>query len=385
MDVIVLFFIAIASYYFLFRQKKNLSKINYRNLIYLYFFHLLFGFYYYFFVFGDSIGYWSQAALLSRETFLYCLTQQKGTLFIYAINYFPANVLGLSYFTGTMIYTFLGFIGMSNFYTSSIQLIPKNPRLNSIHLFPLLFFLPNLHFWSCAVGKDTLLFLSLGLIARSLIDFKSKWYLFIIGLLISYLVRPHISLFIIISLSGAIYFTKKTSVYQKIVLFSIMGILFFLLFPKVMEFVKLEEASIDSFNNFATTKASKLGSANNSTAIDISNYPFLLKVFTFLFRPLPFDITSFPTLLAALENIFLLGLFLLGFRFSYFSSIKAAPLSIKFSLLFFLAGSIVLSQSLGNLGIMLRMRNMFLPAIIFFLLWHYYFLNTKKKHNSLPS
>ncbi|WP_297509306.1 hypothetical protein [Flavobacterium sp.] len=384
MDLLGILFITLASYFYLFRLKKRLSKVNYTNLLFIYFFHLLFGFYYYFFVFGDSIGYWSQAALLERETFYYCLTQQKGTLFIYAINYFPAKILGLSYFTGTMLYTFLGFIGMSNFYITCIQLIPKNPKFNTIHLFPLLFFLPNLHFWSCAVGKDTLLFLALGLIARSLLDFKAKWYLFAIGLLISYLVRPHISLFIIISLTGAIYFSKKTSFYQKVALFSIMGILFFLLFPKVMEFVKLEEASIDSFTNYTSIKAAKLGSANNSTAIDISNYPFLLKVFTFLFRPLPFDVTSFPTLLAAIENVFLLILFLVGFRFNYFSSIKAAPLSIKFSLLFFLAGSIVLSQSLGNLGIMLRMRNMFLPAIIFFLLWHYYYLNTKNR-NSLQS
>ncbi len=379
MDFIVLILIVLLSVFYLFRLKQKLSKVNFQNLLYLYFFHLLFGIYYYFFVFGDSIGYWSQAALLDESTFYYCLTEQKGTLFIYAINYIPAGILGLSYFTGTMLYTFLGFVGLSHFYITSIQLIPQNPKFNSLHLFPLLFFLPNLHFWSCAVGKDTLLFLALGLIARAIISFKSKWYLFITGIFLAYLVRPHISLFIIIAVSGAIYLSNKTKTYQKVILTGIMITLFLMIFPKVMEFVKLEEASIDSFNNYASTKASKLGSANNSTAIDISNYPFLLKVFTFLFRPLPFDISSIPTLLAAIENIFLLILFTVGFKFNYIKSIKQAPLTIKYSVLFFLSGATVLSQSLGNLGIMLRMRNMFLPAMIFVLLWHYYFANQNVK------
>ena len=42
---------------------------------------------------------------------------------------------------------------------------------------------------------------------------------------------------------------------------------------------------------------------------------------------------------------------------------------------FLIIGTLAFSQSLGNVGIMIRMRNMFLPGLIIFLLWHFSFLN----------
>lgn len=373
MDILFLVLLAVASYIYLYKVQKSLSKTNFTNLVYLYFYHLLFGLYYYFFVFGDSIGFWNQSSILSFETFLYCLTEQKGTLFIYALNYIPANVLGLSYFTGTMIYTFIGFLGVSYFYRLSILLIPENPKINTFSLFPFLFFLPNLHFWSCAVGKDTLLFFAIGIASLALTDLKKKWIFFLFALFLSYLVRPHITLFILVALAMSILFGQSTALYKKVFLSGIMvGLLLYIL-PNVMEFARLEEATLDSFNSFAETKASKLGSVNNSTAIDISSYPFVFKVFTFLFRPLPFDINSIPTFLAALENLLLVFLFVIGFKFAYFKSIKSAPFVIRFMVYFLIIGTVAFSQTLGNLGIMLRMRNMFLPAILFIFYWHFYF------------
>lgn len=150
-------------------------------------------------------------------------------------------------------------------------------------------------------------------------------------------------------------------------------VVFIFLLPKVLEFAKVEEATIESLNSFAQVKATKLGSANNTTAIDVSNYPIWLKLITFLYRPLPFDVNSIPTLLAAIENSFLLFLTLFGFRYNYISSYSTAPAIIKFLLLLLLIGAVVFSQTLGNLGIMLRMRNMFLPALLFFFLWHFYY------------
>jgi hypothetical protein len=145
----------------------------------------------------------------------------------------------------------------------------------------------------------------------------------------------------------------------------------------VLKFAKIEEASIDSFNNFASNKASLLNKSYTGSAIDISSYPYPVKIFTFLFRPFFFDINSIPSLLASIENMILLILTISFFRSNPITSFKKAPFVIQGLVYFLIIGAMTFSQSLGNLGIMIRMRNMFLPGLIVFLFWH--FSNTNKE------
>jgi hypothetical protein len=60
------------------------------------------------------------------------------------------------------------------------------------------------------------------------------------------------------------------------------------------------------------------------------------------------------------------------------TSFKRAPFVIQGMVYFLLIGTLTFSQSLGNLGIMIRMRNMFLPGLIIFLFWHFSFKNKEK-------
>jgi hypothetical protein len=90
-----------------------------------------------------------------------------------------------------------------------------------------------------------------------------------------------------------------------------------------------------------------------------------------LFRPFIFDIISIPFLLASIENIILLVLTIRFFGSKPITSFKRAPFVIKGMVYFLIIGTLAFSQSLGNLGIMIRMRNMFLPGLIIFLFWHF--------------
>jgi hypothetical protein len=95
-----------------------------------------------------------------------------------------------------------------------------------------------------------------------------------------------------------------------------------------------------------------------------------------LFRPFFFDINSIPSLLASIENTILLLLTISYFINKPITSYRKAPFVIQGMICFLIIGTLAFSQSLGNLGIMIRMRNMFLPGLIIFLLWHFSFLNT---------
>lgn len=355
--------------------KNKLSQSNLATLKQLYAYHLLFGVYYYFFAFGDSIGYWRQAKMMTFESFLYSFKEEQGTYFIYALNFIPSNSLGLSYFTGTIMYSVIGFIGLAYFYLTAIDTIPNNPKYKGYNLFPLLFFLPNLHFWSCAVGKDTLIFFCVGIFVYGLLNPTKRILLIILAMSLSYVVRPHIALFMIVSFGFAFIANKNKSIFQRVLFSSIMIGIAVSIFPLVLKFAKLEEVSIDNFNNFAVNKATALSKSYTNSAIDVTSYPFPIKVFTFLFRPFIFDINNIPSFLAAIENTILFMLTFSFFRNKPILSFKKSPFVIQGMIYFLIIGTITFSQSLGNLGIMIRMRNMFLPGLIIFLLWHFSFIN----------
>jgi hypothetical protein len=316
---------------------------------------------------------------MSFNSFLYSFQEEQGTNFMYALNYIPSNILGLSYFTGTIMYSVIGFIGVTYFYLVAIETIPNNPTFKGYYLFPLLFFLPNLHFWSCAVGKDTLLFFCIGMFVYGLMSASKRLILIILALVLSYLIRPHITLFMMLAFGFSMIMTTNKSLFQRFFFFSIMMGIAIYIFPLVIKFARIEEATVDNLNAFAINKASLLSRSHTDSAIDISSYPIPLKIFTFLFRPFFFDINSLPSLLASIENTLLLILTVSVFRNKPLQSFKKASFVIKGLIYFLIIGTIVFSQSLGNLGIMIRMRNMFLPGLIIFLLWHFSYINTNEK------
>jgi len=377
MEVLILLLLVFLNFFFLNQFKNKISENNYINLGYLLVFHLLFGCYFCFFIQGDAIGYWRSAKNLTYEEFIHFFKEDQGTYFLLALNYLPAKVLGLSYFTGTMIYSFVGFVGLTYFYLIAIELIPNNPKINGYYLFPLLFFFPNLHFWSCAVGKDTLLFYCIGVFCYGLLLPTKRLHLILIGLLLSYFIRPHITLFMLLGFGFAYTTGRKVSIYQRFFFFAMMITIAVSILPLVLKFTKIEEASVDAFQSFSKNKASLLSRSHINSSIDISSYPLPLKIFSFLYRPFFFDINSIPTLLASIENSILL---LLTFKFvskKPLQSFRNAPFLLQGMVFFLIIGTIAFSQSLGNLGIMIRMRNMFLPGLIIFFLWHLSYTNNE--------
>jgi hypothetical protein len=371
MDFLITGFIFVLGYLFIQSFAAKLSDENLSTLKKIFLFHILFGAYFCFFVQGDAVGYWKGAKFMSYEDFIETLTQGQGTYFVLALNYYPSNILGLSYFTGTMMYSLIGFIGLTYFYVMAVELIPNDPKFRGYYLFPMLFFLPNLHFWSCAVGKDAILFFCIGIFSYGLMHPFKRLPMIIFGLVLSYFIRPHITLFMLLGFSMAYFSGKNISVFRRILFFGLMIGIAIAILPMVLQFARIEEASLDSFDKFSETKAALLSKASAGSAVDISSYPFPLKIFTFLYRPLFFDSNGIPSILASLENLLLLVLSFAVLKNKPLETFKKAPFVIQGMVYFLIIGTLAFSQSLGNLGIMIRMRNMFLPGLLIFIFWHF--------------
>jgi len=318
---------------------------------------------------GDAWGYWLISKNMTFEQFLFGIQGGEGTEFMRALNYIPSNTLGMSFLSNTMFYSMLGSFGITYFFLIAARTIPYNKIINGYVLFPLIFFLPNLHFWSSGVGKDTTLFLCIGMFAYGLMKPFQRIPLIAISMFLSMAIRPHITLFLLVGFGLAYILGGKVSPFQRFVFAAIMIGVGIAILPSVMQFAKIEEASAEGFDKFATSKAAVLSRASSGSAIDVSAYPFPLKVLTFLFRPFFFDVRNINGLIASIENLVLVIVFVKAMRTNPIGAFKAAPFVIKGLVFFLIVGTLAFSQSLGNVGIMIRMRNMFLPGLIIYLMW----------------
>ena len=369
LDIIYIPIIILLGLGFISLFNKDLSANDEVMLKRLLFFHLIMGVYYCFFIQGDAIGYWRIPKEYTFDTFKNGLFNGEGTKFMYAFNFLFSNLLNMSYLSNTLHYSLFGFMGLTFFYIIAIKNVPYNTVINGYVLFPLIFFLPNLHFWSAGVGKDTTLFLCIGMFAYGLMKPFQRMPLIAISMFLSMAIRPHITLFLLVGFGLAYVLGGKVSPFQRFLFSAVMIGIGIAILPSVMQFAKIEEASAEGFDKFATSKAALLSRASTGSAIDVSAYPFPLKVLTFWFRPFFFDVRNINGLIASLENLVLVIVFVKAMRTNPIGAFKAAPFVIKGLVFFLIVGTLAFSQSLGNVGIMIRMRNMFLPGLIIYLMW----------------
>lgn len=359
----------------LFLKGKDLSYLPAMRSLILY--HLLFSVFYYFFTRnggGDAWGYWKISRVMSSAEFMSSITEGEGTAFMEALNYIPASVLGMGYFVNSLFYGLLGSIGLCCFFVVALRTVPYNSFVAGFKLFPLIFYLPNLHFWSGGVGKDTILFLCIGLFTYALLMPLQRLFLLIVALGLSFAIRPHVTLILLVGFGIAYMFTRKMAMSRRIIFVFILAGLSVYILPKVMEFVKLEDLSLTSISQRGEGQAELLKGKSGSS-VDISGYPLPLKMFTFLYRPLFFDAHSITSVLASLENVVLLYLSFLVFRRFPVKAYRAAPYLIQGMVLVLIIATFLFSQTLGNLGIIIRMKNMFMPGFLLFILWALSFQN----------
>jgi hypothetical protein len=357
----------------------------------LFIYHILISIAFHFYIVnngGDAIHYWAYPKSASFNDILAITNQETASGVMYIINYFPSKVLDLSFFTGNIIYALIGYMGFVLFYRLASVIFPPESHIPdvkflNIPIFPWIFFLPNLHFWSSGVGKDSLLFFSIALFVYSIQHVKKRSIGLIISTLISILIRPHITLLLITAFGISYVIDGRLKVYQKVFIFAFFIFGFISIFDYVLKFIQLDSFESSAIQEYAATKASLLNQHNTGSGIDISNYPYPLKVFTFLYRPLFFDANGILALISSFENILLLILTFAVFLKKPFSLIRKSNFLIKGMLIYVVIGVLAFSLILGNLGIMLRQKNMFIPIFIILGLWVIFSRRAKLKMERL--
>ena len=355
--------------------KTRYAFLDASMLIRLYFFHFLLTLAYYgyaAFNFSDSLGYYTRVAArgLDKGWLDYYGT---STIFIEFVGYPFIRFLGFNYEGMMLLFAFFGFLGFCFFYVFVRENIRFNHDFYGINLAVLVFFLPNLHFWSASYGKGSIIFLGIAMYFYGISKLNSRFLAVILGSLIIYHVRPHIFLVVLMaSLAGFVFSAKRVSMAQRVLFLGFASVVLTFIFNDVMSLVGLEDEMLTESTNL-DHRASKLTKA--TSGIDIQNYNFVEKMFAFIYRPLFFDAPGLLGLIVSFENLFYLIITFKLFNMKGLQFLVKGDFMAKTAIISFFLVSFALAQVSGNLGLAMRQKSQVMPLFMFYIL---YFLDQQK-------
>lgn len=330
-------------------------------LIKLFYYHLLFSLVFSWYVTyygGDAVGYWKHPGRFMLEGETWLQLHQTGTPFVYFITYPFSQVLGLSFWAGSILFSLFGFCGFIFIYLSIIKYSRFNPMIFGYRLLPLILFLPNIHFWSGGIGKDSIIFFALTLFIFSLTNPLRNVVGIILSFYLAYFIRPHIALLMLVGFAFSLLIsTKGVSFFWRFVFLATSIYVFFLISPAVFEFIGLEE-NLETLEDVSEVRSKNLSRANVGSGIDIRDYNVSMKILTFFFRPFFIDANNIFGFIVSIENAFYAIVSLALFRFRNLMEILRMPLHLKAGLFVLSSTAFFMSNSLTNLGIIIRQKNM---------------------------
>jgi hypothetical protein len=350
------------------------------QLHYLLFYHIFFSMFFTWYILnfgGDSYGYWKfgmEQVIIRDPTWMKYFGE--STKFILWLCYFPSQVLGLSYITGNILFGFLGFIGIRYIFVMVADLFPANHSVLNVPLFPTVFYFLNLHFWSSGVGKDAICFWGIAWFLFALQQYRDRWWQAIFALFFVYMARPHMGLALLSGSGIAILLGSEIKPTIKIALSSVALIGAVYLSSSTLESLRLEDFSLETLEEFTGTKVNDLSKGKVGSGVDLASYSWPMKLFTYMFRPLFVDAHNIVSFFSSFENLLYLWLSLFIYRNWTPEAIRDMPLFIKAGMITFIPVTLAFMNSLSNLGIVMRMKNM---TMIYFLLFCF-FLIAYNKH-----
>lgn len=321
---------------------------------------------------SDSVSYYLKPQYLDSWFEAYA----TGTKFIEFLGYPFINYLMFTYEMMMVLFAWVGYWGFVYFYIFFKENIKYKHTFQGYDLITLFIFLPNMHYWTASLGKGAPIFLSIAMVVYGLSNLKYRKQTLIWGLLLMYHVRPHIFLFMALGIVVGLFTGRqKVPFYQKFLVFAGSAAAVVLMYDQIISFVGLDSQNLlESFDQFSNKRSFELAKANSG--IDTSNYPLLLKLFTFWFRPLFVDAPGPVGLIVSFENLLyvFLAFKLFSGRFLKFMS-KSSAL-VKTSAVVFLATSFALGETLSNMGIIIRQKSMVMYFLLFIIIS---FLDYKKE------
>jgi len=367
-DTICILLCLIFSFYLVLRI-INMYKIKEKTLYFIFFgYHFFITLYYYYgtksaFIRADSAKYYLRVLyphLFYNPTIKFGIASD----FIKSIVYVLYTYLNFSYLACFILFATFGWTGFYLFLSMAkkVGFSIKNKWLG-VYIFPLILFLPNQHMWTVALGKDSLIFFGIMLATYALTNIRKYPLLLLTGLTLIFFIRPHVCIMFILALFITLMIWGELVTALKIPLLVFVSIIGY----GVMSFFlsKVFSTSFSISNIIEILEGRQGYYAENDyggSTVDTSRYPFLFKLFSYLYRPL-FEQINFNFIMVGIDNVVSLFFTLILFTKGFFKFLKSAPFFVKFSLIFFLIGTCFFASIFSNFGIAVRQKTMFMYSL----------------------
>lgn len=333
-----------------------------RRALLLYFWHLLFCVIYAVYVInngGDAVSYYLKS-IQSEFNFRF------GTQAIVFLTALLTQGLGLSFLGCFFVFHIFGYIGLLAFDGALRVLCVSKPK--NIKIFgSIIVFLPSVSFWSSAIGKDAISFMAVGLALWASLNLSKRISLMVLSVLLMLLVRPHMAGLMVIALALSFAFQKTIPIIYRILLTCVSSGAMFLLVPYALIYAGVgESVSIERISDYIDVRQSV--NTQGGGGVDLGSMSLPMQLFTYMFRPLPFEAHSITSLVASLDNVLLFFVFIVGF----FSRLKRKHSfndghNRLFMWCYLLSSWCVLALTSANLGIAVRQKWMIVPMFVFLL------------------
>lgn len=363
LQLISAFIVFVVGWFVVLRVRKYFAS-NLKIVSLLYIWHTILCMVYFWYIFykgGDATGYFMRASLYGFDNEF-----GFGTAGVTYLTTYLVQILGLSFLGCFLVFNIFGSIGLIAFDSTLKQATQKSSRHLKL-LATVIVFLPSVSFWSSALGKDSISFMAACLALWSALNFKKRIILFIVAVLAMLLVRPHIAAAMVAAYALAFIFDQRISIIQRLFIGSITIVSSAVVVPLAMQYAGLGDAQ-NAADIEAYIEQRQGHNLEGGSSVDISSMSLPVQLFTYLFRPLPFEANSIFALAASVDNIILLFLFILGAIAIFKKSKPLVESNRAFLWIYAVIVLFILATTTANLGIAMRQKWMFAPILIFLLI-----------------
>lgn len=310
---------------------------------------------------GDALGYYNTALQGGTEF-------RAGTDAINFITVPFVSTLHLSFDGTNLFYQILGAIGLLAF-DASLRVATTGKHRYIRLLATVIALLPSISYWSSLIGKDAISFLATSLALWAALNLGRRAWLMVIAVALMLLVRPHIAGIIVTALAGSYMVKYKVPLSRRLLLGAAALAASAAIVPYALNYSGLGEGA-NASDLAAYIEQRQQASEIGTTSIDLSAMSLPMQLFTYLFRPLPYEGAGIFGLAASFDNVLLLLLCVTGAwsmmrRKRYHTLMNG---NRAFMWIYVALTWTMLAITTSNLGTSLRQKWMFAPILIFLLL-----------------
>lgn len=308
---------------------------------------------------GDSVAYYRKA-VIGRFDF------EFGTAAVDGLTSILVHGLGFGILSCFLVFNIFGSIGLLAF-DGALQQATRNKSNFFKMLATIIVFLPSVSFWSSAIGKDAISFLAMGLAMWAALQLNKRVWLMVLAVFLMLIVRPHMAGMMVIGLSLSVMFDKKTNIAKRLLLGFVAMIGAAVMVPFALQYAGVSDpTSAEAIMDYVENRQSY--NMEGGGGVDISSMSLPMQLFTYMFRPVIFEARSITALAAALDNLVLLYLFIVGGYALIKKKATHFTENRKFMWIYAALAWFVLAMTTANLGIAVRQKWMFAPMLIFLLI-----------------